>query len=212
MVLFLIIVKKKTTTTTTTKKNNVSCITSSNSSVIFRMISEFCMFLNISPLTAPTWGNTQWQQSLPQYFAFRQHTDRHYLRHLPLQPEHWMKKLIRSKRATSRSCLYASIQSSTTAWKINKISLQWEETAEQNIITWPQLCVPTCVALFPALTTSNRVIFSIPFSWWWPFTRPTPGPLPAPTPLALSPSAFFPFLAASWGERWSMKYEIKRFS
>lgn len=38
----------------------------------------------------------------------------------PLQPEHWMKKLIRSKRATSLSCLYASIQSSTTDWKKKK--------------------------------------------------------------------------------------------
>lgn len=28
----------------------------------------------------------------------------------------------------------------------------------------PQQRVPTCVALFPILTTSNRVMFSIPFS------------------------------------------------
>lgn len=35
----------------------------------------------------------------------------------PLQPEHWIKKLIKSKRAMSRSFLYASIQSSTTDWE-----------------------------------------------------------------------------------------------
>lgn len=36
-------------------------ITSSNSSVIFRMISEFCICLNISALTAPIFQITQWQ-------------------------------------------------------------------------------------------------------------------------------------------------------
>lgn len=57
------------------------------------------------------------------------------------------------------------------------------------------LVVPTCVALLPILTTSKRVMFSIPFSWWWPFIQPGPAPLPAPA-LALSPTAFLPFLAA----------------
>lgn len=42
----------------------------------------------------------------------------HCVRYLPLHPEHWMKKLIKSKRATSLSCLYASIQSSTTDYEI----------------------------------------------------------------------------------------------
>lgn len=36
---------------------------------------------------------------------------------LPLHPEHWMKKLMRSSSARSLSCLYDSIHSSTTDWR-----------------------------------------------------------------------------------------------
>lgn len=44
------------------------------------------------------------------------------------------------------------------------------------------------MALLPNFTTSNNIMFSMPFSWWWPFIRPAPF-----TPLPFSPAAFFPF-------------------
>lgn len=46
----------------------------------------------------------------------------------------------------------------------------------------------TCMALLPNFTTSNNIMFSMPFSWWWPFIRPAPF-----TPLPFSPAPFFPF-------------------
>lgn len=46
----------------------------------------------------------------------------------------------------------------------------------------------TCMALLPNFTTSNSIMFSMPFSWWWPFIRPAPF-----TPLPFSPAPFFPF-------------------
>lgn len=73
----------------------------------------------------------------------------------------------------------------------------------------PHGCELTCVALLPIFTTSNRVMFSIPFSWWWPFTQPGPGALPPPPPLALSPGAFLPFLAACWGDRHLMDHNAE---
>lgn len=48
--------------------------------------------------------------------------------------------------------------------------------------------VHTCIALLPSFTTSNSIMFSMPFSWWWPFIRPAPFP-----PFPFSPAAFFPF-------------------
>lgn len=65
----------------------------------------------------------------------------------------------------------------------------------------PTECLPTCVALFPSLTTSNRLMVSIPFSWWWPFIRPWPAALPAPPPLARSAWAFLPLLPVCWRQR-----------
>lgn len=102
---------------------------------------------------------------------------------------------MRSSRATSLSCLYDSIQSSTTDCRRKK---EWEEkksiknaaarTDLFNVANRQRLHAITCMALLPSFTTSNNIMFSMPFSWWWPFIRPAPF-----TPLPFSPAPFFPF-------------------
>lgn len=57
----------------------------------------------------------------------------------------------------------------------------------------------TCIALLPSFTTSNSIMFSMPFSWWWPFMRPAPFP-----PLPLSPIAFLPFFPP-WDKYWKKR-------
>lgn len=84
--------------------------TSSNSSVILRMISAFCMFRNISILTVP--GHRGMKTGV--WHRFNRPFQALLLRVVPLHPEHWMKKLMRSNSAKSLSCLYDSIHSSTT--------------------------------------------------------------------------------------------------
>lgn len=91
------------------------------------MISAFCMFLNISILTVP--GYTAVKGFHEQIYP---HTCVSWHRStwpfpvwgiLPLHPEHWMKKLMRSSRARSLSCLYDSIHSSTTDCWSTRVSL-----------------------------------------------------------------------------------------
>lgn len=86
-------------------------LTSSNSSVILRMISAFCMFRNISIRTVPGQRATRGVSAAVGYLSRAVAGERLLL---PLQPEHWMKKLMRSSSARSLSCLYDSIHSSTT--------------------------------------------------------------------------------------------------
>lgn len=73
----------------------------------------------------------------------------------------------------------------------------------KNIIT------VTCIALLPILTTSNNIMFSTPFCWWWPFIRFGPeGGFPPPFPLLLfSAGPFLPFLQV-----WTKKKTKKKTS
>lgn len=57
------------------------------------------------------------------------HVCAHWQVCLPLHPEHWMKKLMRSRREESLSDPYASIQSSITACSGSK-----EDPVNHNII------------------------------------------------------------------------------
>lgn len=65
---------------------------------------------------------------------------------------------------------------------------QWFRKRFSNILFLKYFFFLTCIALLPNFTTSNSIMFSMPFSWWWPFMRPAPLP-----PLPFSPAAFFPF-------------------
>lgn len=56
---------------------------------------------------------------------------------LPLHPEHWMKKLMRSNRAKSLSCLYDSIHSSTTDCK-NRIKVLYIFLCQWNYFPPPE--------------------------------------------------------------------------
>ena len=58
----------------------------------------------------PPWGHRHFTPVERLFLCVISHTHTH----TPLHPEHCMKKLMRSRRATSRSVLYDSIQSSTT--------------------------------------------------------------------------------------------------
>lgn len=118
-----------------------------------------------------------------------------------------MKKLMRSSSAKSLSCLYDSIHSSTTDWTHTHTQKEthnhnsepntyiWMNNA--NIIklmfwVWTQLHSPTCMALLPSLTTSNRVTGSPPSPLCW--ATPLAFPRPLATPAALSVGDFRGFL------------------
>lgn len=114
-----------------------------------------------------------------------------------------MKKLMRSNSAKSRSCLYDSIHSSTTdcknrnSGKCSSCKTQQEQTAEHNWITISYLSLHpdllrTCMALFPNLTTSNRVTGSPPSPLCW--ATPLAFPRPLVTLAALSVGDFRGFL------------------
>lgn len=89
--------------------------TSSSSSTILFNTSLSSLLWHISAVTTPEeyrkmcisvlcqWVYVSWQMSTCGVC-------------LPLHPEHWMKKLMRSRRDGSLSLTYASIQSSITAW------------------------------------------------------------------------------------------------
>lgn len=62
----------------------------------------------------------------------------------------------------------------------------------------------TCIALFPSLTTSNKVTGSpSPFCWGWPLALPRLAPLAPASKRPLSPGDFRGFLAADWAKKTS---------
>lgn len=65
---------------------------------------------------------------------------------------------------------------------------EWIQCKRSECIWRCSAHVGTCVALLPNLTISNKLRFSMSFSWWWPFTRPLTS-----DPFNFSPRVFFPF-------------------
>ena len=136
------------------------------------MISEFCICLNISALTTPVFEITQWQES-------KNHVSIFVDPHLNSLPRKKNPLLTFTARALNKKinqlqkgdvtiifiCLNPVINNRLKKKKkrwFPSLSLQSSKRVQLEIIH-PQ-CLPTCVALFPSFTTSNRLMISIPFS------------------------------------------------